>query len=150
MTDFAPQTTNQLPGDINKYNDKILFRGKTSYTNYTVTTSGSYSYATIVVDITQFVTTNSMPSVTAHLQSLGGKLGTSIIFTPLPYTIFASSTPTVQSAGWFTIEKDDTYSPARINLRFTLASLGSVLNDIYYQLHSTEPGATTLSGAWGQ
>lgn len=58
MTDFMPQSTDQLPTDTSPDTDRILYRGRLNVAPTDYTSSGSYLYASKSIDMGQFRVTN--------------------------------------------------------------------------------------------
>lgn len=148
MTDINSQSPFILPGDLSKYNNNVIFRGIADLGTGTITTSGSYTYYFLRVDITQYVTTNTIPEIIVWEQNTGGKTGNSTTFLPYPFSTWSGATPTLQDSGYFEVEVDPVYNPSRVSLNLQRVFFARTIGNIYYQIKSSEPGPVTQFGDW--
>jgi len=133
MTDFTPQSTDRLPGDVSPDTYRVLYRGRIRVNSSDFTLSGSwYSYSTSV-DLGQFKY--------ATLPMLEFYVNNGTVF-KAPYTQYSAAGAVAYSA-MVQISAGSKSGSQSTSITFTLGGVSALQTDIYYQVMSL-PAAGSL------
>lgn len=130
MSEFTPQSTDQLPSDTSSDTERVLYRGRVRVATTDYTISGSYYYASKSIDFGQFRVSNLL-NVDVWLDD--GQVYKA------PFTTFSDSggTPTVSQNCYFFLTNGDKFSSTSLKLVIGLMNKTGGTIDLYFQIKST-------------